>query len=193
MKKINLDVVKDFLSGRSPREKMMFAGLAITAMLFLDTYFWLRPVIGALGESGPKLSALKKELRGMKDDKKNQALIQKDWQETQEKLSGAEARFIASNEVPALLENLSQLAQESGVKIISLKPIDDPKPAKKSFYTKVPIELSAQAGTHELGKFLAKMESGKTFFRVSDIRIAENSAELKKHLIELRLETYRKG
>jgi len=107
-------------------------------------------------------------------------------------LTEKEKMFVAPGEIPSLFENLSKLAQNSGLKIISLKPANSPE-GDSGNYQRIPIRISALAGTHELGKFLAELEGGGTFFRVTDLKIVANTSDIRRHSIDLSLEACRKG
>ena len=186
-----LDPVMNFLNSRNPREKIMIVALGGVALLALDYFLILGPVVAVFANTGPKLGPEKAVVKQLRDDKKNKAGIDKDWEDTKQKLKDMDGRFINSNGIPALLENISKLASDSGLRIMALKPTD---PGKSDYpgYSRVPIHITALAGTHELGRFLAKVESGQTFFRVANLRIIENETEQRRHGIELDIETYRK-
>ncbi|MBI4352710.1 MAG: type 4a pilus biogenesis protein PilO [Candidatus Omnitrophica bacterium] len=176
---------------RNLREKKMLAALAAAFLLFLDYSLLLQPLLGGFGKAAPEIARLKNEVGGLKDDEKNKDLIVKAWNQTKAKIEEARRQFVTSHEVPALFEDLSKLALSSGVKILSLRPIDIASPQGTDPYFRVPIKVSALAGAHELGGFMAKLETAPLFFRVTDLRIAENISDPKKHLVELGLDAYR--
>ncbi len=175
---------------------MVVAGAAM-AIIVLDYFLLINPVIGVVMSTSPKLAVMKRQLEELKDDHRNKPLIEQTWEATKKRLAEAESHLVASNELPALLENLSALAQDSGVKIISLKPIETVAKTEKAEnvrrYHSIPIEINALSGTHELGKLLSKLESGPTFFRVTDIKITADSANIRRHSILLGLETFGRG
>ena len=169
--------------------------IVMAALLFiaLDYFIFVQPISQAFLKTGPELASLKRARQILKEDKNNQDMIEKNWKIVTERLTAEEKRFVAPNGLPALLENLSKLAQDSGVKIISLKPVEGPSAAKATPFTRVPIELKAVAGTHELGRLLERLEGGPTFFRVTDMKITASQTESNKHSVELLFETYRRG
>ncbi len=194
MPKISLEFITHYLNSRNPREKKMFVAVAVMAIIAFDYLLLINPVIGLCMRTTPKLTATKSQLQELKDNQRNKVLIDRSWETTNKRLTAAERGFVASDELPALLENLSKLAQDSGVKIISLKPIENVSKAdKERRYHSIPIAINASSGTHELGRLLSKLESGPTFFRVTDIKIAAESADIKRHSIQLDLETFGRG
>ena len=76
----------------------------------------------------------------LRDDKKNAALIGKNWKGLKSRLAEAEKRFIAPSEIPSLLEQLSVMARDSGVRLISLKPV---AAEDTGYYSRVPIRIQA--------------------------------------------------
>ena len=192
MSKISVEVLMNFLNSRNLREKTMIILFGAIAILVLDYAILIQPVTGVFFHTLPELSAAKQQLQVLKDDKKNKDGIKKNWEKQKAILAEKEKMFIAPNEIPALLEDLSKLAQSSSVKIISLKPTNSPEGDSGS-YQRIPIRINALAGTHELGRFLARLEGGTTFFRITDLKITANPLDIRRHSIDLALEAYRKG
>ena len=186
-----MDKVASFLNSRNTREKMMFIGLFGAGVLAMDYIVFIQPVAKMFVATIPELSAVKQDLHSMQDDFKNREQIEKSWAKAKESLTDKEKMFIAPNEIPALLENLSKLAQDSGVKILTLKP--ETSAPDGSNYQKVPIKISGLAGAHEFGRFLARLEGGVTFFRVTDVKIQNTQSDIHRHSIDLSIEAYRKG
>ena len=187
-----LDPIVNFLNARAPRERLFMVGFAAALVLALDFLFWLQPVSSAISATWPKLATRQAELDELRTDKKDEALIQKKWEEIQKQLQDNESRIGASSQISAVLESLSKLASESGIRITSLKPVENVSPAANKLYYAVPIQLTATAGTHELGRFLMRLETADTFYKITDLKITANPSNEKKHLVELMLETYKK-
>ena len=191
--KVPRERLASFLNLRPDRERKMIILLAVCLLLFVDFSLLIQPVINVFAVKMPELSKLHHELDVLRTDKKNEALIAKNWEALGAKIEDSEKSFVAPIEIPALLENLSRLAGEAGVKITALEPRDAVRTKLMEPFSMVPIKNSAAVGAHELGRFLAALESSKTFFRVRDVRIAADQADTKRHTISVELETYRKG
>jgi Tfp pilus assembly protein PilO len=188
-----------FYNARNLREKTMIVIFGAVFIIFLDYWLLIRPVVHVFTDTIPKLHALDQELEGLRADKKNRAAIAREWEESKAQVATQEEMFITRDRVPALLENISKLALDSGVKILSLRPVGiiaekgkgKGKAGGSKGYSLVPITLNAQAGTHELGSFLARLENGPAFFRVKDLRIsARGEQDVRRHDIEVNIETY---
>lgn len=180
-----------FFENRAPSEKNLIVVFVFALILAADYMVFIRPVMRVFSEVAPQLAAEKQKLQSTREDLQNRRAIHERWASAGEKLKSMDARFVMKNEVPAILENLSKLAQECSVKIITLKPADT-EPAGPGFL-RIPIRLSATAGTHELGKFLAHLESDKIYFKVNDLKISANASDERRHTVELSIETYAKS
>ena len=73
-----------------------------------------------------------------------------------------------------------------------MKPIEAPSSAGTKLYFSVPVQIHATASTHELGNFLSKLETGPSFFKVTDLKITATTTDPRRHSVELMVETYRK-
>lgn len=194
--KLFLVLLQKFINERNPREKQLIIVLGILGIIFLDYWLLINPVVKIFMNNHSQFETLQSELQGLRDDQKNKAVIEKNWNQMKEKLGQTEKCFVAPDEMPAFLENISKLAQNSGVKVLSLQPLENlQKNNKKDAmnpYTGMSIKMSAVGGTHELGKFLFWLETNLTFIKVTDLRVSANSVDDRKHLLELTIEVYRK-
>jgi Tfp pilus assembly protein PilO len=93
------------------------------------------------------------------------------------------------------LENLSEMAKDSNIKIVGIVPAisyfkDDKSANKSQIYREIPILITAKSGYHELGHFLNNLENADRFMKVADIDIKSNKTSPKKHDVELMVCTY---
>ena len=194
--KLWLILLNRFITERNPREKQMIIALGLSGIIFLDYWILINPVVKTYLQVNSKSVHLEAELKDLKDDQKNRKLIEKNWNQAKANLEMSEKRFIGANEMPTFLENLSKLALDSGVKVMSLQPFESPiqnaKKAPMDPYTGVPIRISAIAGTHEFGRFLSSLENNTPFIKVTDVKISSNPSDDRRHSLELNIEVYRK-
>ena len=120
-------------------------------------------------------------------------MFKDDLKEQGQKVESYEKKLPVEQEIPALLENLSDMAKDSNIKIVSIVPAmpKDNNPGNKSLiYREIPILITAKSGYHELGHFLNSLENADRFMKVVDINIKANKASPKKHDVELMICTY---
>jgi type IV pilus assembly protein PilO len=191
--KLRLDLFAGFMNQRSPREQLMILAFGGIFLFFVDYVIWFSPVLKAITQTAPALSSLEIDLQGLREDKKNADVIKGRYQQYEEELANLEKGLEAANQIPVLLENLSQMASSSGVRITSLTPVESGQSGSAKLYSAQPIEMKATAGAHELGNFLSVLETGPTVFKIRNLSISPNPLNPKKHLIEVKMETYRKA
>ena len=169
-----------------------FAAL-IAAALYL--YFVFVPqvirVFGLTAGTGKIRSELKSARAVIKDFER----LNNELEEQSQKVESYEKKLPAEQEIPALLENLSNMAKDSGIKIVGIAPAmsylkDDKSAGKSQIYREIPILITAKSGYHELGRFLGNLENVDRFMKVVDINIKSNKMSPKKHDVELMVCTY---
>lgn len=165
----------------------------IAAILYL--YFLFVPqvirVFGLTARAGKISSDLKSARVVIKDFEK----LKNELKEQSQKVESYEKKLPAEQEIPALLENLSGMARDSGIKIIGIVPAmsyfkDDKSIKKSQIYREIPILITAKSGYHELGHFLHNLENAGRFMKVADIDIKANKTSPKKHDVEMMVCTY---
>jgi type IV pilus assembly protein PilO len=95
--------------------------------------------------------------------------------EHQASIAETEARFkIASvlipdqKEIPALLTNISSLATNSGLEVVSFKPRPE---AVRDFYSEIPVDIQVKGSYHNLGFFLYQVSKLPRIVTVSNIKM----------------------
>ncbi len=106
-----------------------------------------------------------------------------------------EKRLPSHDQVSSLLEDFSNVAESSGVKILRIKPLEEPAPLSKqkpvnNAYAEFPILIEARAGYHQLGAFINKLETMDRFIRVTDLDVAGTDKNPRHHDIKIRIITY---
>lgn len=187
------DAFMKFYTVRQDREKKMIVVMGLCAALFVDYWLLINPVIGTFSKTLPELQSKRAELDELKQDKINETELMRQWDELDARAAEQESRFVSPNEIPALLENLSKMAQGSGLKILSVTPGKQERTRAMEPYSRVSVHISALAGGHELGKFLSLLESNHVFFRVAGLKVSPNPPEAKRQKIDLEVQVYRKG
>ncbi|MDD5355439.1 MAG: type 4a pilus biogenesis protein PilO, partial [Candidatus Omnitrophica bacterium] len=102
---------------------------------------------------------------------------------------------IEGENISALIEDISKLANNSGVKITQIKPVMDnvnfeTVDVKDIKFHEIEIQIVGQSGFHQLGDFISRVESAKNFFKVVSIGIDPNDKDYNVQNIKLSLRTY---
>jgi len=174
--------------------KQLVIGLIILLILLVDYCLILRPQLGLVFKMNRKNSTLSKNLKLAKQDiaaieqfKKKLALLKEKGVLTNERISPEE-------EIPLILENISQNAKQANLKITQLRPSREEEKMVASNQEgkiyRLPILIEAHCGYHQLGSFINKLENGKIFISIAGLDISPNPDDSLHHNAKLVAETY---
>ncbi|QAT17235.1 hypothetical protein BU251_05585 [Candidatus Velamenicoccus archaeovorus] len=174
--------------------------MAIAACVFLlDAAFLLR---GQLSQ----VVRLFSEARTLRNEYKNDVLDVKfggTYKTRLETLKSEEAalekQIPPEENVPALLETVSKYADVSSVKLTRIKPIPEVQSLTNTVVVSVAgkgetkifrekIAISATAGFHQLGRFIAFLENAANFFDISSLEIRTDDRDYMHHVITMVIE-----
>jgi type IV pilus assembly protein PilO len=97
-------------------------------------------------------------------------------------------------DIPELLEDLSEMAKSSKVKILSITPtelsVDTAVPGSEMYYKKMPIRITAKSGYHQIGAFITELEKGKRLIIIDDLSIKGDSKNAWMHDMRIGLNAY---
>lgn len=187
----NLDL-KNFDFKNPKTQAMILIILIGIAAVILYLYFIFIPqVLKDIMIIG-KTVKIKNELRSAKSLIAETDRIKKKLAEYNNKVELYEKKLPAEQEIPILLENLSNMARSANITIVGISPaVSQPQKEKSGqVYQEIPILITAKCGYHELGRFLSKLENTDRFMKVVDISIKADRATPKKHDVELMVCTY---
>lgn len=188
----------------SAREQRTLA--VVVALFVLIAWVYLALIIGPLLKEGRRSNELMRtaseQLRVLELSTMNEAALREQHRQVQETVASLRSLLPAEEEVPRVIELLSELAGRSQVKIQTIFPqrsaeapgAPTASPAKASavpaVYKDVLIQVDALAGYHQLGTFLSLVESGDKPMQVSSLEIATDPRESKRFRIKLVIQAY---
>jgi len=161
----------------------------ISFILYLT--FILKPQVARVFDVIGKGNKTALDLRNAEADVSRIDKFKKDMASYQDKVNRYEKMLPAEQEIPNFLEELSNMARSSNLKIVGITPIPaKEKTSANKIYQGFPILISAKSGYHEIGRFLSSLENANRFLKVADIEIKTDPATPKKHSVELLILTY---
>ena len=102
--------------------------------------------------------------------------------------------------LPAVIERLSEMANQAGVKIQTIFPqrttsdsssSPTARAATANLYKEVPVQIDALSGYHQLGSFLSSVERATQPMRLKNLRItSSNAKESKRHSVKMVVVAY---
>ena len=184
---MNLPFLDDIKN--DPRKLATAIGAAFLVVFLVYFNFILRPQVAQVFSLVAKMSKVRAELKSAEVTISEIPKFRKDIGLYEDKVTHYEKMLPAEREIPSFLENLSDMAKSSGVKIIGITPTVTGG-EEGMIYQELPIIINAKSGFHELGRFLTSLEYSERFIKVADIDIKANSSNPKKHDVDLLLLTY---
>ncbi|MBL7069101.1 MAG: type 4a pilus biogenesis protein PilO [Candidatus Omnitrophica bacterium] len=186
MKKLDVKLAK------SKRERALISVLII--ILIAGGYFhiFLRPAIKKLVTLIPEVASLKNDLQDARFLMGQKASIDGQNKKLLLMMDEYQKIFPRQQEIQKILEDLSNIANESDVKIVGIRPFSEKGIGTKivDIYKEIPVEIVARSGYHELGEFLQRLETGGRFIIVKDFKIDSNPHNVKKQNTRLIASTY---
>ena len=175
------------------RTQQLLAILLVSAAGFvLYVYFVVMPQFVRVTTLISKVRSMKTEMKTAKSTIAEMSGLKKKLGEYKEKVEMYEKKLPAEQEIPSLLENLSNMAKVANIKITSIMPVmaENKIAQPNQLYREIPIRITAKSGFHELGRFLNDLENGDRFMKIVEIGIKTNKTSPKLHEIDLKVCTY---
>jgi Tfp pilus assembly protein PilO len=141
------------------------------------------------------LSKKKQIMVNLDNDIMNFNKTKKEAGDLDEKAGVLRISIMDEKNISALIENISNLANSSGVKITQIKPVMDISDsqiieAKDNKFKEVEIQIVGKSSFHQLGNFISQIEKDKTFFKISSLDIEADAKDFKAQNVRLSLKTF---
>ena len=177
------------------KQKVILALVVCLLLVYVDFTFVIRAQFRGIKTMGPKIAKLHKdidtlnrELASLKTTAPAQAEMKK-----REELARSK-KLITEDEIPLLLEEISDISNTNGVKIVQMRPAKDPR-AKEELVLgvrvfPVTVALDLLCGYHTFGSFMAAVENSTRFMAVQELKITNDPADYMNHRVSLVFKTY---
>ena len=191
----------------SPREQKTLAlvsGLGIVILWIYITAI-VRPLMRESGQLGRQLQEARERLKLLEVSTANEGALREQSRQLEQNVLSLRKLLPGEEELPAVIELVSDMASQSQVKIQTIFPQrsmgkegeggkkDADKDAalkQPAVYKEVLIQIDALAGFHQLGAFLSLVEQGEKPMQIANLRITQDSKETKRLRIKLLLQSY---
>lgn len=192
------------------REHQLLGGLFALVAGAVWVYYAVvfLPAFHTVMQLGQEVAATGKQLREIREALIQDPPLRQEQARLSQALEALRVALPSEEELPTMIQVLSEAASQSGVRIQTIAPQRSvetfgavPSPSKKSsnkkdhlppaspppaLYRQIPIQVDAVAGFHQLGMFVSRMESGPQAIRVTKLHVSsEKSKALRLHHIKL--------
>ena len=165
------------------------AAIALSLLAYL--VFALKPQIINIAVVRGKLYRMAADLKAAKADIAKMGAMRGAVDAYEKKMTEHEKALPGEDNIPALLESISGMAKNANMRIAGIVPIavKDSTNANR-VYGEIPINITAKAGYHELGRFISSIENSDRFMRIIDIQINGDKSSPRMHNVDLILAAY---
>lgn len=190
----------------SVQPQHLLVGIVVFIVVGLYVYVtWVfQPLMRSIQDLGGRVRAASVQLQQVQQLVTQEGVLRQEYARLTSDVTKLRTGLPMETELPSVIQLLSDLADQSGVKIVSIFPqrtLDHaepppPKPAKEAkpgksvpasvqpqLYKEIPIEIEAVAGFHQLGTFLSRVESSSQPMRVKKLQINAHQKEFRRQSI----------
>lgn len=147
--------------------KKALVWVALCTLVCAGYYFALfRPRLQELRGLEAQYDKLGQELRENQAIADNLPQVQEEVRRLEERLAEARKKLPEQDEIPLLLQKISDLGKEAGLEFLLFRP---GTPVPKDFYAEVPLELQISGGYHDLATFFDKVGRLDRIVTIEDI------------------------
>lgn len=177
------------------RNKIILIIIASLFLAYLDFSLLIQPQSRGVSALRPKIvklnkdiADLAKELSAVKEFEQNKSLPAK-----QKGLARAK-KIIHEEDLPLLLQDITDMANKANIKIMQIRPSKDPKAKEETVagakLIPVTITLNFSCGYHSLGNFINAIENSDKFMLAQEIKILTGKENYLAQEVALTIKAY---
>lgn len=180
-------------------QKAVGIGIGAVVLLFVLVQFITVPSIRRSAELKKEIIKLKENIKRSETLIANVPQMQSRLSAAQQRLNDCRTALPSRSDMPNILQNISNLAIDSKVKLLKIEPLRSEKqevatstsktPATKQdkqdtvkpvqpIYVEMPIQIEARGNYHALGEFINKIETAGNVMSVADIDIEGDPGDM---------------
>ena len=170
------------------RQRRLLAGFLAVVGAVLWTQFLFLPQFRTAGRLGHELKTLRVQMTRAQRDLGQMGLLEKKRTPLTNPYSIPAPTLPPEEQLPDLLEKITQAARASHVRVTALRPKQDFAQMQMgpSGYLEIPLELLATAGYHQVGHFLDALERSESLVRLRELEIRpNNNNDLSNHQVKM--------
>lgn len=192
MAKIDLSNI-DF--SRVKKEHLVLICTALIAGVILFSYKNIfNPLLGKIKTVSTQIEQRKNDIQRAKIAPQDLSEHEQEIEELRTQIDYFQKRLEGKVNMPQILKELNQLAEQLKIKFISVNPLegkDTPLPGEEESLFQLPIKIKLRSGYHQLGIFINQIENLSSFMKVTGFKLSADSRDIWVHQAELTITTYR--
>ncbi len=188
------------LTPRELRAAGLLAAVGI-AVVWIYGGLILGPLCRRAVALGREVRQQRDQLARLEDATAREAELERAYQQLQQRVETMRQRLPQEAELSRIIETLSELALQAGLRLQSIAPqrtVDlsdaaflDPRPPEASrVYQQIPIQIEALAGYHQLGAYLSLTETLNEPIQLVSLRITSHPKYPTRHSVRMILHAF---
>jgi len=188
--KLETQKIQDFLNNLDEKQRYYFFAGILVFIFLLDYLILMRPQLNKLWKINSDIKVIEQELSTAKNDIQKEAQYYQQVKQLKEQVKQSNLKVKSKEEVPLILEKISRLANNNGIKIDQIMPVTEEQESlledKGTKYYSLPINVEARGGYHDFGRFMNELERGDIFLGIKKFLIY-SSEDPRAHHVRLTL------
>ncbi|MFN3504923.1 MAG: type 4a pilus biogenesis protein PilO [Caldimicrobium sp.] len=182
-----IDRLKAWDEESTKREKILLVIVTILLPLFIFYKFYLAPTQEKIKKYNEEINNLNLQITKLEGYQRKEKELENQINERKKFLNEVKDLLPTEKEVPTLLKNVSAMAKQSQLEILSFSPKNE---EKKDYYVAIPFEIHLKGFFPDIIKFLNKVETMQRLITLENIEFIPQDKE-EKLLIKCLFLTYR--
>ncbi|MEW5692651.1 MAG: type 4a pilus biogenesis protein PilO [Candidatus Hydrogenedentota bacterium] len=170
------------------KHKTIYISLLIAGSIYIYYLYFLSPLWLDIQNKIQTINQKQEELNKAETIANKEAIIKGQLDNLKKELEIAKQVLPTEKEIEVILENLSKLAQNFGIKMNVFTPTQE---GNKGEYMEVPIHIEGTGGFPSLGLFLSEITKLERLVKVINIKIVSKLEKKSSISFTLDLSTYR--
>ena len=153
-------------------------GSAGAVILIASSWFlFVKPEREKAAHLERELNALAKQSEEVNRTLSEMEEIKRALMKTRERTVLLDRRILKERDISRILGQLSQEAQRFGVRILSIKPVDETAQDPRALLKRLPVEVELRGRYLELGRFLEVLANGPLLFTFEGLRLKRDGKD----------------
>ena len=182
---------------RADRHRIVLIGLLAILAVWVYYGYVVTPLFQAVAQVNQAVRVARDQLRESEHALTQEPQLHQQHRQMEQQVARLWDVILTEDELPVVMERLTALAGQTGVKLQLITPqrplvsaTETKTPSPAPLYTEIPIQLDALAGFHQLGTFLSRVEQDEQPSQLRSLRISENPKLLRRHVVKMTLVAY---
>ncbi len=176
------------------KQKKILIVIFFVFIAYVDMTYILKAQLAGLKSLNPKIARLENDLKNLNRDLESMRNSKSKQGMSEQKSALKSVKIISEGQISGLLQDISNEANSSGIKIIQIRPSREIQAVKSAGIPDklIPILINLEliCDYHNLGRFINRLENSDVFMGVQEMKISAQPQDYLKQKVTLVIRTY---